>query len=63
MKKRMKALLVVFTILLSMLRGTTSYAADSAHLIFQGLQVSDVVEIYRIVITMIPHQATPGHQL
>ncbi len=48
MKKRMKALLVVFTILLSMLRGTTSYAADSAHLIFQGLQVSDVVEIYRI---------------
>ncbi len=48
MKKRMKALLVVFTIILSMLRGTTSYAAATSSIIFQGLEVKDVVEIYRI---------------
>lgn len=31
-----------------MLRGTTSYAAASSSIIFQGLEVGDVVEIYRI---------------
>ena len=48
MKKTGKALLVVFTLILTMFRGTTSYAASTATMIFEGLEPGDVVEIYRI---------------
>jgi hypothetical protein len=48
MKKTGKALLVVFTLMLTMFRGTTSYAASTATLIIEGLEPNDVVEIYRI---------------
>ena len=48
MKKRTKAFGVIFIILLSLFRGTTSYAAASSSIIFEGLEAGDVVEIYRI---------------
>lgn len=48
MKKSFGALLVVFSMLLSMCFGTVSYAAATSSIVFDGLEVGDLVEIYRI---------------
>ncbi|SFH52863.1 hypothetical protein SAMN04487830_10174 [Pseudobutyrivibrio sp. OR37] len=48
MKKMTGALLIMLTIILTMLTGTVSYAAATSTIVFEGLEVGDVVEIYRI---------------
>lgn len=48
MKKMIGALLIMLTIILTMLTGTVSYAAATSTIVFEGLEVGDVVEIYRI---------------
>ena len=48
MKKSFGALLMVVSMLLSMCFGTVSYAAATSSIVFDGLEVGDLVEIYRI---------------
>lgn len=48
MKKGLGALALVFSMILSMFFGTVSYAAAPSTMVFEGLEVGDVVEIYRI---------------
>ena len=48
MKRMTGTLLIVFTLILTMFSGTVSYASAISSIVFEGLDVGDVVEIYRI---------------